>query len=198
MVKRFTSILILLIALVPAQAQVEALADSLLGNDTIRIPHVIQLPTFTLVEMHFDDPNERRQFLRTRKYVNNVMPYARQALDLMDKTDEKLEEFDKRRHEKRYIKTKYKDLKFDYEDKLKDLYVEEGRILIKIIERETGMTFYEVIKKYKGTASAVFWNALANFNGYSLKDGYDPEQEAYLEKILCAMEEPVGQTSNTP
>lgn len=195
MVKHVTFLLVSLIYFASLQAQSVPMADSSYVNDTIRIPHVIELPTFTLVEMQFDNPQDRRDFLRTRRYVNNVMPYARQALDLMDDTDQKLEEFDKRRHEKRYIKSKYKELKFDYETKLKDLYVEEGRILIKIIERKTGMTFFEVVKKYKGWTSAVFWNTVANLNGYSLKDGYDPDKEEYLEMILTAMEEPIEQPS---
>lgn len=191
MMRSVTFFLVALFCLAAAQAQPLALADSSYQNDTIRIPNVIQLPAFTLVEKQFENPAERRQFLRTRAYVNNVMPYARQALELMEQTDAKLETIDQRRKEKKYLKGKYKDLKFAYEDKLKDMYVEEGRILIKIIERETGEPFYQTIKKYKGTPSALFWNALANFNGYSLKDGYDPEKEKYLEMILSAMEEPV-------
>ena len=56
--------------------------------------------------------------------------------------------------------------------------------------------FDQIIKKYKGTPSALFWNALANFNGYSLKDGYDPEKEKYLEMILSAMEQPVPEAQS--
>ncbi len=61
--------------------------------------------------------------------------------------------------------------------------------MIKILERETGMPFYRIIKKYRNSIDAEFWNKMARFQGYSLKEGYDPEKEAMLESILKAYEE---------
>jgi hypothetical protein len=185
---RFTLILLLTLLSLALAAQPEHLYPSL-NRDSIT-PTIVELDPFVLVETRSMDPDERRQFLRTRYYVNRVMPFAREALALMAQTDAELEELKRRRHKKKYLRSEYRDIKVLHKDRMKDMYVEEGRILVKIMERETGMTMYEIVQKYRNTPDAVFWNSLANMYGYSLKEGYDPKKERILESILQAMEKP--------
>lgn len=160
--------------------------------DTLYRHAVIHLDPFILVEQErYSSRAEYREFWRTRYYVNRVLPYARQAITLLHQTEDSILSLEKKRHERRYLRQTYKQLKDLYKDPLKQMYVEEGRILIKIIERETGKPFYDLVKDYRGLDDALFWQGVAKFNGYSLKDGYDPAQEPYLERILTAMEEPL-------
>lgn len=165
------------------------LPDSLfLRIDSVSNGYAINLATVTVMDIKNNDLEERRAFYRAKHAVNKVYPYARQALATMKQTDSILATLDKKRQQRKYMRIEEKELKNDYKSILKDLYVEEGRVLIKIIERETGAPFYETLKKYKGNATAAWWNAIANLNGYSLKDGYDPEKEKYLEIILQSKE----------
>ncbi len=153
---------------------------------------MVHLQPFTFVEKTiYYSVEEYRQFWRMRYYVTRVMPYAQQALELMEATEGDLSSIQKRRQQRRYLRQAYDQLKDQYKDPLKQMYVEEGRVLIKIIERETGRTMYDIIKTYKGTDDAVFWQGIAKLYGYSLKDGYDPADEPVLERILSAMEEPL-------
>lgn len=182
--------LIFLLALLPLaiNAQPEHIYSSL-KRDTIS-PSVVELDPFIFVETRSMDPEERRKFVRTRYYVNRVMPFAREALALMEQTDAELDELKRKRHKKKYLRNEYRDIKVLHKDRMKDMYVEEGRILVKIMERETGMTMYEIVQKYRNTPDAVFWNTMSNLYGYSLKEGYNPEKERILESILQAMEKP--------
>jgi Domain of unknown function (DUF4294) len=169
-----------------AQAQDTAFIDSS-GQVYYRMPNVIDLDTMVFVEHYFADPDEMRRFKWTRYLVQRVYPLAMQALDIMAETDTTIARINKKRKRKKHLRKEYKSLTDIYKDDLKDMYVEEGRILIKIIERETNMRFYDIIRKYKSGTTAFFWNTVANLNGYSLKDGYDPEKEKYLEIILSEM-----------
>ncbi len=153
---------------------------------------MVHLQPFTFVEQTlYYSVEEYRQFWRMRYYVTRVMPYAQQALQLMADTEGDLSGLQKRRQQRRYLRQAYNQLKEQYKDPFKQMYVEEGRVLIKIIERETGRTMYDIIKTYKGGDDAVFWQGIAKAYGYSLKDGYDPADEPILERILSAMEEPL-------
>ena len=153
---------------------------------------MVHLQPFTFVEQTlYYSVEEYRQFWRMRYYVTRVMPYAQQALQLMAATEGDLSGLQMRRQQRRYLRQAYNQLKEQYKDPLKQMYVEEGRVLIKIIERETGRTMYDIIKTYKGGDDAVFWQGIAKAYGYSLKDGYDPADEPILERILSAMEEPL-------
>lgn len=157
--------------------------------DSAEYTQVIHLKPVTILHMDFEDPKERLEFYRVKRYINKVYPYAMEALAMMEQMDQDLAEMEKKRKKKKKIRSEYGELKDDYKDFLKDFYVEEGRVLIKIIERETGQPFYEVIKKYKSGLTAAYWEQLASLNGYSLKEGYDPEKEKYMEIILTAIEE---------
>lgn len=149
----------------------------------------VNLDPFVLVEkQRYHSREEYVAFWRTRYYVTRVLPYAREALMLLRATEDTLATFDKRRHKKRYLRHSYGELKELYKGQMKQMYVEEGRILIKIIERETDRPFYDLVKEYRGLDDALFWQGVAKLHGYSLKEGYDPGQEPELEAILSAME----------
>ena len=158
--------------------------------DSAAHPYTYNLEPVVFVEQkRYYGRENRREFLITRFCVQRVYPLAIEALELMRETDSLLAANDKKRVQKRLLRRNYRKLKSQYKEVFKNMYVEEGRIMIKILERETGMPFYRIIKKYRNSIDAEFWNKMARFQGYSLKEGYDPEKEAMLENILKAYEE---------
>lgn len=162
--------------------------------DSVRYPYTYNLKEVVVVEQReISDLEERKDFLRTRFCVQRVYPIAMEALELMADTDTVLSSIDKRRKERKHLRRNYRALKSEYKEAMKDMYVEEGRVLIKIIERETGMPFYEVVKKYRGFMDAEFWNKMAQMQGYSLKEGYDPEKDQMLERVLQSYEKEVDE-----
>ena len=85
---------------------------------------------------------------------------------------------------KTYIKW-YQDYVYKtYIDSLKSLSVDQGRLLLKLIHRETGKSPYELIKAYRGGMNAFFWQSAAFMFGANLKAPYNPEDEAMIEHII--------------
>lgn len=71
-----------------------------------------------------------------------------------------------------------------YIDSLKTLNAQQGRLLLKLIYRETGMTPYELIKSYRGGLNAIFWQSAALMFGANLNSSYDPEEDEMTEHII--------------
>ncbi len=158
--------------------------------DTAAHPYTYNLKPVVFVEQkRYYGRDNRREFLITRFCVQRVYPLAMEALELMRETDSLLAGQEKKRARKKLLRKNYRKLKSQYKELFKNMYVEEGRIMIKILERETGLPFYQIIKKYRNSMDAEFWNKMARFQGYSLKEGYDPDKEAMLESILRAYED---------
>lgn len=163
--------------------------SSMAYQDTFARYTRVNLDPFVLVEkQRYHSREDYVSFWRTRYYVTRVLPYAREALMLLRATEDTLATLDRKRHQKRYLRHTYDELKDLYKGEMKQMYVEEGRILIKIIERETGRPFFDLVKAYRGLDDALFWQGVAKLHGYSLREGYDPKKEPELEEILSAME----------
>ena len=129
-----------------------------------------------------------QQFLNQYRYykpiVVKVYPYALYAADLLDKMNNDLESIERRRKRNKFLKQSYKTLKTDFKYVLLDMYISEGKVLMKLISRETGMTVYEIIKKYKGRKDAAMFNLMGKMYEQNIKETYNPRKEYVLEAIL--------------
>jgi len=85
---------------------------------------------------------------------------------------------------KSLLKEKEKELLTEYEDDIRTMTFRQGRILIKLIDRETGSPSYDLIRDLRGSTSAFFWQAIARIFGSNLKWEYDPEEEKAIEAII--------------
>jgi hypothetical protein len=93
------------------------------------------------------------------------------------------------RERREYIKQVEAEIMDEYEDDLKKLSITQGRILLKLIDREIGETSYDLLKELKGTFSAVFWQALARIFGNNLKSEFDPNgEDKLLNEIMILLE----------
>ena len=92
------------------------------------------------------------------------------------------------KEKKRYLNLIEKDLKNEYEEKLKALNMRQGKILIKLIYSECGSTTYEIVKELKGKTSVVFWQTLARLFTFNLKWKYEPEEEKEIESVIRSIE----------
>jgi chaperonin GroEL (HSP60 family) len=94
------------------------------------------------------------------------------------------------REKKAYTKQVEKELRANFEEDLKKLTITQGRMLIKLIDRETGSTSYELVKELRGNLSAIFWQALARVFGSNLKTEYDKDgTDKLTEEILVAIDQ---------
>ncbi|HNP49676.1 MAG TPA: DUF4294 domain-containing protein, partial [Bacteroidia bacterium] len=116
-------------------------------------------------------------------------PYARLAAVKLNEMELKMASMNSDREKKRYRKTVEEQVRKDFEEQIKKLSINQGNVLIKLIDRETGHTSYDLIKQLKGSFNAFFAQGLAKLFGHDLKDEYDPEgEDKTIEMIVKQIE----------
>jgi hypothetical protein len=111
------------------------------------------------------------------------------AKEKLIELDEELSQIKGKKARKKFIDDVEDELREEFEDELKGLTISQGRILIKLIDRETGDTSYELVKEMKGSFSAVFWQAIARLFGSNLKSEFDPEgEDRLINEIVLLIE----------
>ena len=170
-----------------ANAQVRDSVHYLEGMkyDGDTLPHVSLNPIPVFPRRNFKSKRLERKYWRLAMKVKKVYPYAKIAASLLNEYDAKYRASNNPKLRKKYLKEAEKELFDRYGSQLKKLSISEGRILIKLIDRETRHTSYELIKELKGGVSAFFWQGIARLFGNNLKDEYDPvEEDKMIEEII--------------
>jgi hypothetical protein len=129
-------------------------------------------------------PKKLRQYNSLELKVKKVYPIARVAAIKLAEYNKVYTSFQTNRERKLYVKSVEKQLFEEFEDELRKMKVSEGRILIKLIDRETGNSSYEIIKEFNGGFSAFFWQSVARLFGHDLKAQYDPVTEDRLIEYI--------------
>ena len=135
----------------------------------------------------FKSNTERRYYHWYAKKVRKAYPYAKLASEKLTEINEALVGIKSKRKRKKQIKKIQKFMEGEFTDQLKKLTKTEGRILIKLIHRQTGETMFELIREYRSRWNAFWYNSTANLFKLSLKNEYHPESEALdfiVEDIL--------------
>lgn len=136
---------------------------------------------------------KRQEWTRLRNAVYVTYPYARKAGVVMNDINTNLVGIKNKQKRKEYLKTREKELKKEFADPLQDLSVYQGRILMKLINRQTGNNCYEIIKEYKGGVTARFYQTVAFVFGSSLKQPYNAiEHDKEIESIVQEVERMYG------
>ncbi len=156
---------------------------------------VIDLPDLTIegdrLKKRADMRREERRMTEDERLKHNVRllyPFAYDASLIMKRIDAELGPDAKRKNRKAYMARLEKDLFKKYENRLRMLSVNQGRILVKLIDRQTGDTVFDIIKEYRSGTTAVFWQLVAKLFGNNLKTQYDPTKEAAIEAVCVAIE----------
>ena len=136
------------------------------------------------------------EWTRLRNAVYVTYPYAKAASRIMNEINIQLVHVSDKKERKTIIKSREKELKKEFTDKLTQLSIYQGKVLMKLINRETGNNCFEIIQEYKGFMNAAFWQTLALVFGSNLKVGYDPTgKDIDLEKIVRDVEKMYGYRS---
>ncbi|HEX2970236.1 MAG TPA: DUF4294 domain-containing protein [Bacteroidales bacterium] len=134
--------------------------------------------------------SEYRKYERLIYNLKKVYPYAVIVRQRMDEVNTKLAGMNSDRSRREYIRQFEKDVFNEFEDDIKDMTITQGKLLIKLIDRETQNTSYELIKDYRGGLTAAFWQGIARIFGTNLKEEYDPfGNDALIEVILMEIED---------
>jgi hypothetical protein len=139
--------------------------------------------------MVFKTRRQYEQWTRVKYNVKKVYPYAILASAKLKQYDLILSNIEDEKMRKAYLRLCEKDLKHEFENELKSLSVSQGRVLMKLINRETGKTTYSIVKELRGSFQAAMWQALAQLFGNNMKSTYDAAAEdIMIEKAVALVE----------
>ncbi len=133
--------------------------------------------------------DKMKEWTRLRNAVYVTYPYAKEAGKVINEINAKLAGVTDEKTRKKVIKEREKDLRSTFASKLMNLSVYQGRVLMKLINRETGNNCYDILKEYKGGFDARLYQTVAFFFGSNLKQSYDPTgEDAEIESIVKDVE----------
>lgn len=160
----------------PSKGQV--VRGVIIDGDTI--PYVVLPVVETSSDRIFKNKREKAKWERLRYNVKIAYPYAIMAAARLKEYDRILSQFANLKEREIYTKDAEAHLKKEFGEDLKKLTVSQGRILIKLIDRETGKTTYDVVKDMRGSFSAFMWQSVAIMFNSSLKYDYDSKGDDQL------------------
>jgi hypothetical protein len=166
-------------------------------NDSIRLGCVsvlgqsyplVFLPEITVTAQYMNgDDRVRRAKLRNDIFV--VYPYALTAATVFRNINTHLDSLDRRRERKQYLKSVDRTLDELFKEPLKSLTIEQGHVLIKLVNRQTGQNCYSIIRELKGGFSAMVWQSVGVFFNNNLRREYDPQdRDREMEGIVTELE----------
>ncbi len=159
----------------------------IIGNDTIIHRDIREVRVYP--RKNFKNPQMEKQYNRLIQRVKKVYPYAVTANQLLQKYEPEYRNLKTDRERRKLMKKIEDELLVRYKNELKKMSIADGRVLIKLIDRETGRTSYSIIKEFRGSFAAAFWQGIARIFRNNLKDEYDPYgEDALIEQIVTLIE----------
>lgn len=154
--------------------------------------YIFNLPVVRIVgEKLYGDAEKDKQFRRLRYHVTKVYPYAKLASQKFSDYNEELLNVGSNRKRRLLLKQKEKELKEEFADVIKKMTVTQGRVLVKLIDRETGESTYDIIKEMRGGFKAFIYQGVAKLYSGDLKERYNPkenEEDEMIERIVLMIE----------
>ena len=176
------ALLVLPFSVVAQQPPHQVVRATVVDGDTVA---VIRLPEANVNERL--RPKDRRAQARFDKLTRNVVktyPYARVTKELLNEYQHDLAQIERSGDQDLYVKLAEAELRAEFEAEVKELTTSQGRVLIKLIDRETGSTSYALVKQLKGGFQAWVWQGVAQLFGNDLKDEYDASGEDHMIELI--------------
>ncbi len=172
---------------IPRTGDVYIARAVIIDGDTMWVADLDEVYIFPA--KRFKNRRERRRYTRLIYNVKKAYPWAKLAGQKLDEVEVHMATLKTEKEQREYIKEVEQELLDDYKKDLKRLTITQGRILIKLVDRETGDTSYELVKELRGRLSAAFWQALARLFGSNLKSEFDAEgEDRLIEEIIVLIE----------
>ncbi|XZF16080.1 DUF4294 domain-containing protein [Chitinophagaceae bacterium MMS25-I14] len=171
------------------------------AGDTIRLGAFVVAPGDTAAMVYLDEfvktakmlrryARQKAEWDRLHYNVYKVYPYAVIAAGLLKDVDVNLDKIPDKKGRKEYLKSVEKELNKRFKGELEDLTIQQGQILVKLIDRQTGKNCYSIIREVKGGFSAVIWQSVALLFSNNLKREYDPyDRDKDIEAVVREIEE---------
>jgi hypothetical protein len=158
-------------------------------RDGVTLPEVEIKEVTVYAHPQFPRKSDFRKYERLVYNLKKAYPFALIVRNKLAKVNEDIGNIKSDKERKEYIKKVEKEVFAEYEGDIRDMTITQGRLLIKLIDRETQNTSYALIKDYRGKLAAAFWQGIARIFGTNLKEEYDPKgEDALIESIILEID----------
>ena len=178
------------LAVKPRYVQEQFIDIDELTGDTLF--HVILKPVTVFPELKFKNKKQEEYYWRTVRDVKKALPYAKLICRTLTETYEYIETLPDTKAREKHLNEMEKAVFEQYKPDLKKFTRSQARVLVKLIQRETNQSSYDIIKAFLGSFRAGFWQAFGKMFGVSLKGQYNPqkdENDAIIERICIEVEQ---------
>ncbi|MDR0536552.1 MAG: DUF4294 domain-containing protein [Tannerellaceae bacterium] len=156
------------------------------NGDTIPLVYLKEVIIFP---QRFTTRKQQQQYDKLVRDVKITLPYAKMVYHTLIETYEYIETLPTEKDKEQHLKRMEKELYQEYKPKLKKLTLTQGKLLIKLIDRECNQSSYNLLKTFLGSFRAGFWNIFASMLGANLKSEYDPSgKDAMTERVVVMVE----------
>ncbi|MDR1555716.1 MAG: DUF4294 domain-containing protein [Tannerellaceae bacterium] len=156
-------------------------------GDTIAMVQLREI--FVYPELRFKNKKAKQSYDKLVRDVKRTLPYAKMVYHTLIETYEYMETLPDDKAREKHLKRMEKELFQEYKPELKKFTLSQGKLLIKLIDRECNQSSYNILKAYLGSFRAGFWNIFAGVFGASLKSEYDPKgKDALTERVAVMVE----------
>lgn len=180
--------------LVPAKDSIKIISPTN-KRDAVRIGYEIvdgdTIPVYLFNNVYLSSLKTQDEINHYKKMVRNIkvaLPYAKLAAFRLQMMEDNLSMIKSKRARKKYINQCEKAIKEEFMNDLKNLTMSQGKLLLKLIHRETGKTTWDILTSYQGKLEPIFWSTIANMYGANTKDTYDPVLDKEIEDIIKKLE----------
>lgn len=159
-------------------------------GDTCRLTYIRDVYVFP--EWKFKNKKEEKFYWRTVRDVRKTLPYAKLAFATLCETYEYIQTIPDKKMREKHLKTLEHDIFEQYKPVVKHMTRNQGKVLLKLINRETDQTSYGIVKAFLGSFRAGFWQTFGRFFGMNMRAGYHPEknrEDAIIERIATLIEQ---------
>lgn len=159
-------------------------------GDTIRMIQIHDV--YVYPEMKFKDKKEEEYYWRTVRDVRKTLPYARAAGNALLETYQYIQTIPDPKERERHLARMEKDIVAQYKPSIMKLTKNQGKILLKLINRETDQSSYNIVKAFLGTFRAGFWQTFGKVFGMNMKSGFNPDKDkddAIIDRVAHLIEQ---------
>lgn len=170
-----------------APIEVSAYIDKRTGDT---IPYIYLSPVYCFSHKRFTSDRREKAYWRMVNDVRKTLPIAKQAKRMLIETYEVVKDIPDDKVRDRHMKALEKEVFAQYKPQLKKLNYRQGRLLVRLIDRECHAPSYQLIRSFLGKGAAVFWQGFGRLFGVNLKSEWDPEgKDRDLENICVQIEQ---------
>lgn len=170
-----------------AEQHLDSMMIQVRDGDTILLAFLHDI--YVYPPLKFKNKKQEKFYWKTVRDVKKTLPYAKLITKEMAKADIELAKLDTKKERKKYWKSKEKELFRTYEKDFRNMTASQGQMLMKLMDRESSRTSYQLIQQYRGKASADFWQFVAKLFKNDLKEGYDgDDKDRIVERVITLVE----------